>query len=136
MFSAAPVALRDLWFLRRRVRVDCLPDEKVVVRFQFRGHGRGSAWLEEQQAFWLVLDKPEVELCLTDPGFEVGLAVDADLTAMIRVYLGHLSLSEPLRTGAVELSGRRDLRGGFRAWLGVSPFAPAPPASRRLVAAS
>jgi DNA-binding HxlR family transcriptional regulator len=125
-----------MWFLRRRVRIECLPDEKVVVSFRFWGEGRRSAWLEEGQSFWLVLDKPEVELCLTDPGFEVGLTVDADLTAMIRVYLGHLSLSEALRTGAVELSGRRDLRSSFRAWLGISPFAPARPVGRRLAAAS
>jgi DNA-binding HxlR family transcriptional regulator len=125
-----------MWFLRRRVRIECLPDEKVAVSFQFRGQGQRSAWLEEEQTFWLVLDKPEVELCLSDPGFEVGLTVQADVAAMIRVYLGHLSLSEALRTSAVELRGRRDLRSGFRAWLGVSPFAPARPVSRRLVAAS
>jgi DNA-binding HxlR family transcriptional regulator len=126
-----------MWFLRRRVNTENLPDERVLVRFQFRGQGkRGPVWLEEQQSFWLVLDKPEVELCLHDPGFEVGLVVDADLEAMVRVYLGHLPLSQALRNGSVDLSGRRDLRSGFRAWLGISHFAHERPAGRRLVAAS
>lgn len=124
-----------MWFLRRRVRVDVLPEEQVVVSFQFRGQGGRAASLDEQETFWLVLDKPNVELCLSDPGFDVGLDVQADLPAMTRVYLGQLSLSEALRTGAVELTGRRDLRVGFRAWLGISSFAPARPAGRRLVAA-
>jgi DNA-binding HxlR family transcriptional regulator len=125
-----------MWFLRRRVNTERLPDEKVVVRFQFRGVGRQPTWLEEQQAFWLLLDKPDVELCLSDPGYDIGLIVDADLEAMVSVYLGHLPLGEALRSGSVEVSGRRDLCSGFRTWLGISHFAhEQQPARRRLAAA-
>jgi DNA-binding HxlR family transcriptional regulator len=120
-----------MWFLRRRVQTERLPDGKVVARFDFRGQGKHSAWLEDEQSFWLVLEKPEVELCLSDPGFEVGLIVRAEVSALTRVYLGHLSLLEAMRTGVVELTGRRDLRNGFGAWLGISPFATAPRARRR-----
>jgi hypothetical protein len=123
-----------MWFLRRRVRTEQLPDEKFVARFDFRGQGKRSAWLEDQQSFWLVLDKPEVELCLSDPGFDVGLTVRADVSALTRVYLGQLSLLEALRSGGVELTGRRDLRNGFHDWLGITPFAPARPAVRRVAA--
>jgi DNA-binding HxlR family transcriptional regulator len=112
-----------MWFLRRRVRAEALPDEKVVARFDFRGQGKRSAWLEAEQSFWLVLDKPEVELCLSDPGFDIGLVVSAEVPALTRVYLGQLALPEALRNGGIALSGRRDLRSGFRAWLGISPFA-------------
>jgi hypothetical protein len=125
-----------MWFVRRRVRTESLPEEKVVVRFEFRGDEKRSAWLEENQSFWLLLEKPEVELCLTDPGFEIGLNVEAELAAMVRVYLGQMSLTEALRTGVVELSGRRDLRSGFRNWLGITPFAPARPVGRRLAVAT
>jgi DNA-binding HxlR family transcriptional regulator len=125
-----------MWFLRRRVRSDCLPPEKVVVRFRFRGQGKRARFLEEDQSFWLVLEKPEVELCLDDPGFDVGLIVEAELAAMTRVYLGHMPLAEALRTGAIELSGRRDLRSGFRTWLGISPFAAPTRARPRVAVAS
>jgi DNA-binding HxlR family transcriptional regulator len=126
-----------MWFLRRRVNVDALPDEKVVARFEFRGEqSKRPAWLAEHQSFWLVLDKPEVELCLTDPGFDVGLVVRADLAAMIRVYLGHVRLTEALRSGAVEVTGRSDLVRGFRAWLGISHYAPARPTLSRLATAT
>jgi DNA-binding HxlR family transcriptional regulator len=121
-----------MWFLRRRVQTDLLPDERFVTRFEFHGQGKRSAWLEEQQSFWLVLDKPEVELCLSDPGFEVGLIVRAEVSILTRVYLGHLSLVEALRNGSVELSGRHNLRNSFRYWLGISPFAPARTAPRRV----
>jgi DNA-binding HxlR family transcriptional regulator len=125
-----------MWFLRRRVRTKELPEERVVARFDFHGQGRRSAWLEEQQSFWLVLDKPEVELCLTDPGFDVGLVVQADLRTLTRVYLGQISLREALREGSVEVSGRRDLRSGLPAWLGISPFARPHPALRRTAASA
>jgi DNA-binding HxlR family transcriptional regulator len=121
-----------MWFLRRRVQTDRLPEERFVARFDFWGQGKRSAWLEEQQSFWLVLDRPEVELCLSDPGFEVGLVVRAEVSALTRVYLGHLSLPDAVRTGAIELSGRRNLRNGFHDWLGISPFAPARRRPRRV----
>jgi DNA-binding HxlR family transcriptional regulator len=113
-----------MWFLRRNVRSDRLPDEKLVTRFDFHTQGKRSAWLEAQQSFWLVLDRPEVDLCLSDPGFEVSLVVQADVSALTRVFLGHLSLQEALRNGSIELSGRREFRNGFGAWLGTSSFAP------------
>jgi DNA-binding HxlR family transcriptional regulator len=121
-----------MWFLRRRVQTDRLPDERFVARFDFWGQGKRSAWLEEEQSFWLVLEKPEVELCLSDPGFEVGLVVRAEVSALTRVYLGHLSLLDALRTGSLELSGRRNLRNSVHDWLGISPFAPTPKPPRRV----
>jgi hypothetical protein len=34
--------------------------------------------------WWFVLTRPEVDLCVKDPGFEVDLTVDADLAALTR----------------------------------------------------
>jgi DNA-binding HxlR family transcriptional regulator len=112
-----------MWFLRRRVRVENLPERIVVIRFDFRAQGARSFWLEEQQSFWLVLERPVVDLCVSDPGFEVDLTVSADLPELTRVYLGHISLGQAIRQGSVEVVGRRELRSGFREWIGVSPFA-------------
>jgi DNA-binding HxlR family transcriptional regulator len=125
-----------MWFLRRRVKVEYLPAERTVVRFDFHQGDARSFWLEERQSFWLVLERPEVELCYTDPGFEVDLTVAADVAALTRVYLGHMSLSEASRVGLVELSGPRELCGGFRKWLGISPFAHRSRPARRSGAAA
>ena len=112
-----------MWFLRRRVQVEELPNERLVARFDFHEVGPRSFWLEERQSFWLVLERPDVELCLSDPGFDVDLFVLADVSALTAVYLGHVSLAGALRSGSVQLTGPRALRSGFRRWLGISPFA-------------
>jgi DNA-binding HxlR family transcriptional regulator len=114
-----------MWFLRRRVRVENLPERGVVIRFDFRAQGEQSYWLEGQHSFWLILERPVVDLCVSDPGLEVDLTVSADLPELTRVYLGHISLKEAIRQGSVEVVGRRELRSGFRDWIGVSPFAQA-----------
>ena len=120
-----------MWFLRRRVRTEELPPEKFVTQFDLRA-GTSSTVIAEEQSFWLVLDKPDVELCLSDPGFEIGLVVRAEVSALTKVFLGTVSLPQALRNGTVELSGRRDLRRGFSAWLGISAFAPTLPAPRQV----
>jgi DNA-binding HxlR family transcriptional regulator len=112
-----------MWFLRRRVRVESLPEARVVTRFEFHAQGARSFWLEGQQSFWLILERPAVDLCLSDPGFEVDLTVNADVTELTRVYLGHISLIQAIREGSVEVVGGRELRSGFHDWIGVSPFA-------------
>jgi hypothetical protein len=112
-----------MWFLRRRVRVENLPEQQAVIRFDFRAEGARSFWLEGQQSFWLILERPVVDLCVSDPGFEVDLTVSADVAELTRVYLGHISLTRAIRQGSVEVVGRRDLRSGLRDWIGVSPFA-------------
>jgi DNA-binding HxlR family transcriptional regulator len=118
-----------MWFLRRRVRVENLPGPRVVTRFDFRAEGERSFWLEGQQSFWLILERPVVDLCLSDPGFEVDLTVNADVVELTRVYLGHISLMQAISEGSVEVVGGRELRTGFRDWLGVSPFASGTPSS-------
>jgi DNA-binding HxlR family transcriptional regulator len=124
-----------MWFLRRRINVEALPDERVVARFDFHAEGARAFWMQEQQSFWLVFERPEVELCVSDPGFDVDLGVQAELEALTKVYLGHIPLGEALRTGSVQLSGPRELRSGFRRWLGISAFAQPVPARRRIAAA-
>jgi DNA-binding HxlR family transcriptional regulator len=112
-----------MWFLRRRVRVENLPELRVVTRFDFHAEGERSFWLEGQQSFWLILERPVVDLCLSDPGHEVDLTVNADVAELTRVYLGHISLMQAIREGSVEVLGGRALCSGFRDWIGVSPFA-------------
>jgi hypothetical protein len=104
-----------MWFLRRRVKVDRLPAARVTVQFEFRG--------ADKCCFWLVLHRPEVDLCLADPGFDTDLCVTTDVRSFTRVFLGHLGITQALDDGSVSLEGRRDLRRAFGGWIGLSPFA-------------
>jgi hypothetical protein len=72
--------------LRRRVQVDRLPAERVTVQFEFRD--------ADKRRFWLVLHRPEADLCLADPGFDTDLRVATDVPTFTRVYLGHASLAQ------------------------------------------
>jgi DNA-binding HxlR family transcriptional regulator len=104
-----------MWALRRMIRVDALPEHRAVVRFTFRGY--------RDREFWLVLERPNVDLCLFDPGFEVNVSVHADVHALARVCLGHLGLAQAVKNGHVELSGAPAQRRALYAWLGVTRFA-------------
>jgi DNA-binding HxlR family transcriptional regulator len=107
-----------MWFVRRRIRVDRLPPERVTVRFEFRAtHGVPT------ERFWLVLQRPEVDLCLSDPGFEVDLDVTTDVPTFTQVYLGYMRLADAVREGSVTVAGRSELRRAFGKWIGVSQFA-------------
>ena len=104
-----------MWFLRRRVQVDRLPAERVTVQVEFRD--------ADKRCFWLVLHRPEVDLCLADPGFDPDLYVTTDVRRFTQVYLGHLSIAHAVGDGSVTLVGRSDLRRAFSGWIGLSPFA-------------
>jgi DNA-binding HxlR family transcriptional regulator len=116
-----------MWSLRRTLAADRLPGRRIVVELDFHGlpprHRR-------PHVFWLILDRPEVDLCVEDPGSEVDLYVSADLRSFARVLLGDLPFTEALASGAVEFTGRRELVRAFPSWLLLSPFArvPRPPA--------
>ena len=120
-----------MWFLRRRVRVENLPERQAVIRFDFRADGERSFWLEGQQSFWLIVERPTADLCLSDPGFEVDLTVNADVAEFTRVYLGHITLAQAIGQGSVEVVGSRELSSSFRDWVGLSPFAPTKPVAAR-----
>jgi DNA-binding HxlR family transcriptional regulator len=107
-----------LWFMYRRIDVEKLPERRLVVRFDFRRPPK-------RPFYWLVLDRPRVDLCFTDPGFPVDLQVSAELEALTRVYLGYLSPAEALRQGKIELTGSRAAGRSVAQWIPVCPFAPA-----------
>lgn len=104
-----------MWSLRRLVRVDALPDERVVLCFRFQHH--------ENRRFWLVLHRPDVDLCLFDPGFEVNVEIVARVESLARVCLGHAPLLEAMRDGGVEVHGAPRHRNALPSWLGVTRFA-------------
>ena len=70
-----------------------------------------------------MLERPNVELCQEDHGFEPDVFVLADLRAMTEVYLGRRRLTQAVEAGLVEIDGPRWLVRAFPTWIGVSTFA-------------
>ena len=104
-----------MWFLRRRIRVDNLPEDRIVIEFQLDGR-RG-------RRYWLVLRRPDVDLCFSDPGFATDLVVTGSTSLLAKVYLGVVPLTEALRNDELEVAGRTAHRRAFKDWIGISNFA-------------
>jgi DNA-binding HxlR family transcriptional regulator len=104
-----------MWDIHRRLNSESLPSRQVVVQFDFRGDRTGS--------YWLILEPGAPSVCWDPPGFEIDLVVAADTMALHRVWLGHQSLANALRSGEVALDGPRELTRAFPEWLALSTFA-------------
>lgn len=120
-----PVLL--MWDLRRRLDIERLPLEPTVVMFWYRDLPA------KRSRYWLCVKRPEVDLCLTNPGFEVALTVETKLRTMVEVWMGERSPKEAVASGAIELKGPPALTRAFPSWLLLNVFASValPPAAAR-----
>lgn len=97
-----------MWRMHKEINTDHLPDERVVVQFDFYG--------AERSSYWLVLDDDDVTLCLTDPGFGINVMVAADLVTFFKVWAESISFDDALANGQVELDGIPRLTRAFPKW--------------------
>jgi DNA-binding HxlR family transcriptional regulator len=111
-----------MWWMHKRVNIEQLPQERVVVQFDFYG--------AEKATYWLVLKTEDVTLCLTDPGFDLDLLVTADLAAFFKLWLGRISYEEALRDDEVRVDGAPRLMRAFPGWFAWSAAAPEVRAAR------
>jgi hypothetical protein len=104
-----------LWWMRRRVALDCISRRRAVIQFDFRR--------APQRSYWLLIDPADVSVCLKHPGFDVDVIATADIMMFYQVWLGRLSLVEAIRKGRVRLDGApADIR-AFPTWFNWSPMA-------------
>ena len=112
-----------MWNVRRRVALERLPERRVVVHFSYSGF---PASYRGPKKFWLILERSGADICLSDPGHEVDVYVDADIAAMARVWLGDLAFSAAVGAKKIRLGGMPALVRQFPSWLMLSPFAKVP----------
>jgi hypothetical protein len=112
-----------MWDIHRRINIDRLPERRVVVRVEFRGVPRVA---RSSTTWWLILQRPEVDLCLKDPGFDVDLVVSADVAALTHVWMGDVRIGVAMRQGLIQLDGRSTVARAFPSWLALSSFAAVP----------
>lgn len=119
-WAATPIKPQNLnpdlliWDIHRRLDSERMPERRVVVELGLTGANR--------KDYWLVMERPAVSVCWTDPGFEVDLWVQADSLALHRVWLGQLDLAQALRQELIVLAGADDLCRAFPDWLKLSVF--------------
>jgi len=109
-----------MWDLHRRLDLDRMPPGRTVIRFGF------SDQPPPKRYRWIVRAAEGVQLCISDPGFEVDLFVETDSRTITWVWYGDISLKKALAEGAITLDGPRRLRATFPSWLLLSPLAAVP----------
>ena len=120
----AEVALEDrdadvlMWTLRRRIIVEELPRQRVVVRFNF------SDATSPASTYWLISKPSEpVELCASDPGFDVDLYIETEVSVLTGIYLGRRSFNRAIEEGRLFISGDARLSNTINRWLKISMYA-------------
>ncbi|MDV2475597.1 helix-turn-helix transcriptional regulator [Rhodococcus zopfii] len=104
-----------MWDMHRHVDRSAIPQERVVVHFAFTDAPLGS------RRWWLVVTADDVDVCDVDPGFEVSVAVTAELRALTEIWRGERCWSDVLRSGAAVIDGPVTLRRTLPDWF-VSPL--------------
>jgi hypothetical protein len=116
-----PVLL--LWWMRDRVITDHLPDQRILIQFDFYGPRR--------ESFWLLIADDDVSVCLTDPGYEVNVVVTADLSVFYQLWLGRISYGDAVNEYGVNINAIPAYVRAFPRWFAWSPAAPSVRASIR-----
>lgn len=109
-----------MWDIHRNVDVAVLPRERVVVHFHLQGSS------DRKSHFWLVLDAPSVDLCLTDPGHDVDVEVAGHVRTLVDYWMGRTDLLAAVRAGELAVAGPRPLVRALPTWFTRSDFAPVP----------
>jgi len=106
-----------MWDIRRRINLGNMPPTQTCICIEFRDVPT------DKSRYWLVGSRQEVDLCITDPGFDVDLYVTTDVRTLTLVWNGDYSLSARLADGSVELHGGREVQRAFPSWLQLGMFA-------------
>jgi DNA-binding HxlR family transcriptional regulator len=105
-----------MWDMRRNLNPIPLPDGRTVIQFLY------PELRATKRSWWLVVEKyGDVDLCWSDPGFEVDLYISTDLRTMTAIWMGLTTVEK--ESDKIILTGDREIARKMQTWLGLSPFA-------------
>lgn len=102
-------------YLERSIVFENLPIPRIVVRFEISD-------LTEQSAWWLVATGGAVEICTTDPEFDVDVYLGSSLRLLTNIWLGHDSYERAISSGQLTVHGDIALTRNITSWLSCSEF--------------
>lgn len=103
-----------MWFWRSHLRKEGCPGTRMVISVEFT---------DARRRYWLVAREDDVDLCMTDPGLDVDVAVSARTKVLVEVYLARRSLADAIQHGMVSVEGSRTAIGELPRWLRTTGFA-------------
>jgi hypothetical protein len=105
-----------MWDMRRNLNPSPLPEGRTVIQFLYHDLPN------PKRSWWLVVEKDgEVDLCWSDPGFNVDLYVSTDLHTMTAIWMGVTTVAK--ESDKIVLTGDQAIASKMQIWLGLSPFA-------------
>ena len=111
-----------LWSMCNALRPERLPEQRVVIRFDFTG-------FRPHERYWLLLEHGETEICKIYPGLDEDLYITAEAEAFVKWHAGQLTWAHALRDSRIRLDGPSWLIRAFPTWNARSMFAHIKPTS-------
>ena len=105
-----------MWDVRRRIDVSDFPERRVVISFMFEDMP------SNRRAYWLVVDRGEVDLCVKYPGFDVDLTFVTTSKVMADIWMGYSTVKKEVRNKALILRGAGGLKNSLDDWFSYSLF--------------
>lgn len=99
-----------LWAMARGMSTVPLPEHRVTTRFEF------PEMPLKKRRFWLLVQRPEPEVCVKPPGFQEDLVVTTDAEWLASWVMGQATLGGGMKAHRVEVQGPRQLVRTLRGW--------------------
>jgi DNA-binding HxlR family transcriptional regulator len=109
-----------MWDMRRWIDPTPLPKRRCTINFLYPDVASA------KRSWWLVVEAAggsNVDLCVTNPGFDIDLYVKSPLRSMTAIWMGLTTVAKEVEAGHVELIGDTEVARSMQRWLGLSPFA-------------
>jgi hypothetical protein len=109
-----------LWATLKLVDQDRIPAQTTVIRVDLRDRPADD--------YWLILRRPQPELCTHAVGYAEDIVCHTDSTTLVNLHLNRLDYGAAIRDARIVLAGPPRLTRQFRTWFRTSPFADSTPA--------
>ena len=106
-----------MWDMRRRIDTAALPSGRTVVQFDY------SDAPPELRRWWLLIEGDDVDLCQSDPGFEVDLYIATTVRVLGPVWIGQRPLAPAIERRDIRVLGRLELERSIGRWMKLSVIA-------------
>ena len=105
-----------MWDMRRTVDPAIFPNYRIVVQFVYPDAPKGA------RVWWLVSENGEIDLCLSDPGYDVDVVIKCSLKTMTEVWTCQLRFNDAVKKNDIHVMGDSKLTNKLQDWLRSSPL--------------
>jgi len=104
-----------LWATVKLVDVEALPAGTTTIRVRLAD--------QPTKGYWMILRRPQAELCSRGVGLVEDLLCDTDSRTLVDLHLRRITYPHAVNTGRLRFEGSLTLQRSFVHWFRASPFA-------------